>query len=253
MIWYKNSLLKTISSGWNIEDFMSMSFVFLTNHKKHLSTFKPLGVKKKRKKKKQEACVVLSKSICFSRINESQIMNNQHYTFESSVIQAYLQQCVPSNTHLITLILHSWPLLKLFKNKSWACRIWVSNVNLINMRYSMSAGKQTLRFNAVFIKITTKSSNRVKFCIFMWTQQNDIPSLTDVHETNEKVLLSDPRDCPPFFHTHGKSPPKHKAYQVCLVCIHNAQKSKLAPTFVVECNTIKISLFWIYKRFYFIP
>lgn len=45
MIWYKNSLLKSISDGWDIEDIMSMSFVFLTNHR-NVSISKPQGVKK---------------------------------------------------------------------------------------------------------------------------------------------------------------------------------------------------------------
>lgn len=89
---------------------------------------------------KQEASVVPSKSISFSTINESRIINNK-YTFESSAIQAYLQQCVPSNC-FIALV---------FALLSWTWRIWASN--LINFRYSMSAVRETLRLKkkAVFV------------------------------------------------------------------------------------------------------
>lgn len=58
---------------------------------------------------KPRAIFVPSKSICFRQINKQQIINNNyHYTFEWSVIQAYLQQHVPSNTvDLINLDLPS--------------------------------------------------------------------------------------------------------------------------------------------------
>lgn len=140
------------------------------------------------------------------------------------MIQAYLQQCVPSNTlHFITFALGA-SVLKSFQSKSWACRIWVLNVNnLINIRYCMSSVKQTLSSKAVFTKAKIEFSYRVTFCIFMW------PKLIYIRVTHmrqmEKLFCLIQEIAPPSLpSTHTgkrKDQHKHKAYRVCLLtCVY---------------------------------
>lgn len=166
MIWYKNSLLKTISSGWNIEDFMSMSFVFLTNHRniRQLPNHEEFFLKNQNVKAKGLCC---SFQVNLSLSDKQITDHKQQLPLHLWIVKWYkhiYSSVSPSNTpHFITLILPSVPLcsgpaepgLQMLKTQ---IQYVVSGKRHLVWKLSLSWTNK---------KKKRKLSYRVIFCVFM--------------------------------------------------------------------------------------